>query len=415
MTTNYSQNIDDEWEMFVNEPSYESRMQQTIGAPLQNYETNDITNTFCDINTDADINTSFTTDSVQETSLECPKAGDIYISTKSKIAYLTEPVNLGDVFWKIPIIQYDTHANGIVKKQMKFNSNSQEEVDEIEHNMENELYVVNQIMTSIREPSGKKNWFKDVRKISVGLSMKDVTSYRVKKKCAFYNCFVVIIRINIEDTSDPTFGTFREFHVKVFNTGKIEIPGIQTEYHLNTVMEHILLYFRPIIGEDVAYIGECDTVLINSNFNCGFYIHREVLFDILKTKYNIQCIFDPCSYPGIQCKFYYDKKRTIQDGTRPHIEPGVKDPNIVTVSFMIFRTGSLLIVGMCVEEVLETVYDFLKNLLRTEFTNICQRLATPEEISFVKKKNMKVRKRIVTFDDSFPSCTSTNDVITVDT
>jgi len=415
MNITHSQNIDDEWEMFVNEPSYENRKQHAIGLPIYTSETTNaiLNNTSCDISTD--IRTSSNTDSVQGTLSECPKAGNIYISTKSKIAYLTEPVNLIDVFWKLPIMRYDTHANGIVKKQMKFNSNSQEEVDEIEHNMENELYVVNQIMTSIREPSGKKNWFKDVRKISVGLSMKDVTSYRVKKKCAFYNCFVIIIRINIEDTMDPTFGTFREFHVKVFNTGKIEIPGIQTEYHLNTVMEHILLYLKPIIGEDISYIGECDTVLINSNFNCGFYIHREALFDILKTKYNIQCIFDPCSYPGIQCKFYYDKKRTVQNGTRPNIDPSVKDSDIVTVSFMIFRTGSLLIVGMCVEEVLETVYTFLKDLLRTEFANICQRLATSEEISFVKKKNMKVRKRLVTFDDSLPSCSGTNNVITIDT
>jgi hypothetical protein len=152
-------------------------------------------------------------------------------------------------------------------------------------------------------------------------------------------------------------------------------------------------------------------VLINSNFNCGFYIHREILFDILKTKYNIQCIFDPCSYPGIQCKFYYDKKRTVQDGTRPNIEQGVKDPELVTVSFMIFRTGSILIVGMCDELVLELVYTFIKCLVKEEFTNICQRLATTEELTFVKKKNAKVRKRFIIFDNSSPPCSHSNTII----
>jgi hypothetical protein len=171
------------------------------------------------------------------------------------------------------------------------------------------------------------------------------------------------------------------------------------------------MYIRRIIDEPISYVGECDTVLINSNFNCGFYIHREILFDILKTKYNIQCIFDPCSYPGIQCKFYYDKKRKVQDGTRPDIEHGIKDPDLVTVSFMIFRTGSILIVGMCDEFVLELVYTFIKGLVREEFTTICQRLTTQEELSFVKKKNAKVRKRFIVFDESSPTCNQTNTIL----
>ena len=162
-------NIDDEWEMFVSDPTYEDKMIRDIDeTPI-----------------DTDINHSNILPVISAT---CPEPGDIYISTKSKIAYLSRPINLGKVFWELPIMRYDTHANGIVKKQMKFNSTSQEEVDEIENNMKNEFYVVNQIMTSIRNPSGKKDWFKDVRKISVGLSMKDVTTYRDKKKCAFYIC-----------------------------------------------------------------------------------------------------------------------------------------------------------------------------------------------------------------------------------
>ena len=35
---------------------------------------------------------------------------------------------------------------------------------------------------------------------------------------------------------------------------------------------------------------------------------------ILKMKYNLQPIYDPCSYPGIQCKFYYNSKNDFHDG-----------------------------------------------------------------------------------------------------
>lgn len=386
---NIDSNLDDEWERFVSDPSY----QPTILEKSDNFE-----NTLISSNNSLEMSS-------------CPEPGNLYISTKSKIAYLSKPIDLGNVFWKLPIMRYDKHDNGIVKKQMKFNSVSQQEVDEIENNMKKEFYVVNQVMTSIRSPSGKKDWFKDVRKISVGLSMKDVTTYRDKKKCAFYNCFVIIIRIKINDESDEKYNTFREFHVKIFNTGKIEIPGIQTEYHLQTVMQHVLMYIQNVIDEPISYIGNCDTVLINSNFNCGFYINREVLFDILKTKYNIQCIFDPCSYPGIQCKFYYDKTQETHDGSRPDIETGSKNNGLVTISFMIFRTGSILIVGMCNELILDVVYKFIKTLVQNEFTNICQRLSTQEELSFVKKKNAKIRKRMIVFNENIPTCNNTNTII----
>ena len=47
---------------------------------------------------------------------------------------------------------------------------------------------------------------------------KDILSYRGKKRGAFYNCFVIILRIKIDNA-------FQEIHVKIFNTGKMEIPG----------------------------------------------------------------------------------------------------------------------------------------------------------------------------------------------
>ena len=80
---------------------------------------------------------------------------------------------------------------------------------------------------------------------------------------------------------------------------------------------------------------------------------------------------------------------------------------------MIFRTGSILIVGMCDEFVLDIVYKFIKNLLKIEFATICQRTATTEELTFVKKKNSKVRKRPVIFDQTSPTCNQTNTVIQI--
>jgi len=321
--------------------------------------------------------------------IEAPIATDIYISTKSKISYLNQEIELKNLFWGIKVIPYSTPENGIIKKQMKFNSMVQEDLDIIEQHLKNENHINQQIITSINNPNGRIK-FKDIRKISIGISKKDIMSYRCKQKSAFYNCIVMIMRLKIKDV-------FKEFHVKVFNTGKLEIPGIQNEEIFAVVLENILTTIQPFVNEPLNYNQISDTVLINSNFNCGFFINREVLFDLLKFKYNIQCIYDPCSYPGIQCKFYYNPDLTIQTGSQISEEDKDKYKNIVTVSFMIFRTGSILIVGMCDENVLYIIYEYLKILLVNEFSKINQKIITAEN-TIVKDKKKKIRRKSIVID-----------------
>ena len=217
-------------------------------------------------------------------------------------------------------------------------------------------------------------------------------SYRSKKKQAFYNCFVMILRIKIDEL-------FREFHIKVFNTGKLEIPGVQSEAMFGIVLNHIINILQPLYSTELTYFENSDTVLINSNFNCGFYINREILYDILRSKYNIQAIYDPCSYPGIQCKFYYNNDIGVQNGMQITTENKDKYKNITKVSFMIFRTGSILIVGMCDEHVLHDIYHFIKLLLKAEFKHICQKLITPSELAN-KDKKKKIRRKTINIINS---------------
>ena len=364
MTKNNSNFVDDEWEKFIS-PDYNDASSGDDEEDFTNTRQNSV---------DFDMNVG----------LVSPKANNIYISTKSKIAYLNTEIDLKTVFWKVPVIPYATPTNGVIKKQIKFNSTNQEELDVINNNLKHVNHYEDQVMTSINNPTGRIK-FKDIRKVSIGISKKDIMSYRCKKKSAFYNCFVMILRIKINDI-------FKEFHIKVFNTGKMEIPGIQNENIFEIVLKNIIDTLQPYMDKPIAFEQKSDTVLINSNFNCGFYINRETLYDILKLKYNIQCIYDPCSYPGIQCKFYYNPELAVQTGSQISEEEKAMYKNIVTVSFMIFRTGSILIVGMCDENVLHIIYEFLKTMLVNEFHQINQKIITPEN-TVVKNKKKKIRRK----------------------
>jgi hypothetical protein len=200
-------------------------------------------------------------------------------------------------------------------------------------------------------------------------------------------------------------GTFKEFHVKVFNTGKLEIPGVQSEPVFEMILTQVLDTLQPYVKDKLDYKDETnETVLINSNFNCGFFVNREALYDILKFKYNIQSIYDPCSYPGIQCKFYYNPDVDIQNGCQISEENKSLYKNVKEVSFMIFRTGSVLIVGRCDENVLMIIYEFLKIILNNEYKNICQRVTKigDEAEIVVKDKKKKIRRKNITIEIENP-------------
>jgi hypothetical protein len=116
-------------------------------------------------------------------------------------------------------------------------------------------------------------------------------------------------------------------------------------------------------------------------------------------KYNIQAIYDPCSYPGIQCKFYYNPDIGIQSGCQISEENKNLYKNIKEVSFMIFRTGSVLIVGRCDEEVLIIIYEFLKVILHDEYRNICQKNIKVSD-DFNKDKKKKIRRKNILIEFS---------------
>ena len=61
-----------------------------------------------------------------------------------------------------------------------------------------------------------------------------------------------------------------------------------------TVLKKVVDILQPYHEYPLVYKQKSDTILINSNFSCRFFINREVLYDILRIKYNIQAIYDSC-------------------------------------------------------------------------------------------------------------------------
>jgi hypothetical protein len=332
-----------------------------------------------------------------------PVCEDLYISTKTKVIFLNQAIDIHNVFWKIPIIGYTQAVQGVVKKQMKIVSKTLEELEEYQGKLSTIPYYIENIIKQINNPGARRIKFKDERKITIGMSKKDIMNCRVKVKNAFYNCFAMIIRFKFG-------GVFKEIHVKVFNTGKLEIPGILSNELLDVVKVMVIDIISPhleILPEFVESDRE-ENVLINSNFNCGYFINREKLHAILRSDdYGIESAYDPCSYPGVKCKYYFNNElgfdQMIQKGQIIQEDRIMKmselDDNCkyTEVSFMIFRTGSCLIVGNCSDNILIFVFEFIRRVLAIEYPNI--NVATDETVN--KTKKMKLRKKIIKMSDEY--------------
>ena len=313
-----------------------------------------------------------------------PLPSPLYISTKTNIAFLNEPIDLSSVFWHIPITAHHCQEEGIIKKQMKINSSSEESLARMVDLLPKEGYVSQHVIEHVEAVEGRID-FKDVRKISIGLCNKDVSSYRCKKRGAFYNCFSVIIRTKRQ-------GRFCEMHVKVFNTGKLEVPGVQDDEVFSNTMALLCKVLRSHTKHtEVTWDRErTETVLINSNFSTGFLIDRSRLYDILRRKYGIQGRYDPCSYPGIQCDYYFHPDDNSHDGSPP--PKSLSDDRkrgYRRMSFMVFRTGSVLIVGKCCEKTLREIYEYLCQILANEYGSISTGTVTPRAPPVPKSQRLK--------------------------
>jgi hypothetical protein len=108
-------NIDDEWKMYLAIQSTASS--QAVVKPKLSIEDDKKMDTV-----DSNVNKNV------------PKCDDLYISTKTKVIFLNFPVDIHNIFWKIPVIEYWIPKEGVIKKQMKIVSNSQEEYEEMKKN-----------------------------------------------------------------------------------------------------------------------------------------------------------------------------------------------------------------------------------------------------------------------------------------
>jgi hypothetical protein len=99
-----------------------------------------------------------------------------------------------------------------------------------------------------------------------------------------------------------------------------------------------------------------------------------IVYNVLRSKkYELEAVYDPCSYPAVKCKFYFNNdlgfvhetqngRIVDEDMNMKMTELGETKKN-TEISFMIFRTEADDY-GNCSDEMIYYIFEFIKRILK---------------------------------------------------
>ena len=210
--------------------------------------------------------------------------------------------------------------------------------------------------------------------INKGLNDKKLSKKKLETKKYFYNQLTLHIHNALKAN--------KRVNVKIFNNGRIQMTGINSDIVGSTTMEIVLKEFlnltnkKDIFSEtDIKQIGNLETVLINSDFDIHHEIDRENLHrTIIENGYLSS--YEPCNYPGVNIKYYFNPcKRNfgICDCEKPCNGKGLNN-TCKKITIAVFKSGKIIITGGRNKHHIQTAYEFI-----TEFID--------ENKDFVLKKD----------------------------
>ena len=166
-------------------------------------------------------------------------------------------------------------------------------------------------------------------------------------------------------------------------------------------------FIKSALNDTAAQVKDFNIVLINSDYKANFRINQKKLHPIIVEKYKIFSTFEPTIYPGVKSMYYWNEdykdypikgkcyctKKCNGKGN------GKGDGNCKKVTTAVFQSGSVLITGGRSMEQIKDGYDFINNILKTEFLNIRKKKAKfldeePIHKAIVKEdtKRIKIKK-----------------------
>ena len=184
---------------------------------------------------------------------------------------------------------------------------------------------------------------------------------------------------NKEQVNVDLFFTENDYILKYLN-----IEEIVKELLINFNGEDIMVHTHSIEDLNKVKITDINIVNIVSDFNTNFKIKREILYELMRNKYNIITRFDPCIYPGVKNKFYYNKNYLNNEfpgkcyckGKCLGKGNGNGEGDCKKITISIFQSGSILITGAKKVDDIQYIRKFLIQIIKDNY-NLIRKVKTP--------------------------------------
>ena len=213
-----------------------------------------------------------------------------------------------------------------------------------------------------------------------GVSKKKISKKKAAKKKVFFNQITILVKYN-----------YIYNNIKLFNNGSISMTGVKSEEIGKKAVELIFNKLVSLNTETEIFIkNDADTeplnpriefykiVLINSDYDIGFEIKRSELHQLLVNEYMIYSSYEPCIYPGVNSKYFWNSKYKSSDlyelkgkcycsSLCSGKGSGTGEGNCKKVTISAFQSGSVIITGANSIEQIFDCYTFISNIFRDHY------------------------------------------------
>lgn len=231
-----------------------------------------------------------------------------------------------------------------------------------------------------------------------GTSNKNLSEKKAKKKKVFYNQMTVLVK------SKPGV----QNNVKLFNNGAVSMTGLKSEEDgrksISIILEYLKTHENCLDNKD-SNIKDFNIVLINSDYYIGFEIKRAELHQLLTNKYKIFSSYEPCIYPGVNSKFYWNTEyvdstylgKCYCDKSCDGKGNGIGNGNCKKITISAFQSGSVIITGARNLEQIKCAYNFINKVFKDNYSLLKKQnapfLELDDTIGKKKKPNLIYLKK----------------------
>jgi len=252
------------------------------------------------------------------------------------------------------------------------------------------------------DPNNKNIYKPTLKELIIGCKSKNKPikgHFKKNKKGNFYNS--VALNVLIDNN--------KCINVKLFNNGKVQMTGVPNEEQGKRALDLVIELIKSmpddlVTGKKVAFnkknisMKYFNTVLINSDYFCGFEIQRENLYQILSEKYDLSISYEPENYPGVKLEYFWNR-HNLNTPTEGHcickqkcigkgLGNGDGDCKKITVST--FQSGKIIVTGGRSLEQLNYAYNFINKILKDNYKLLCKNKNNTILKNDLNKTNSKV-------------------------